>query len=902
MQTPLHQSRFTVGIDLGTTNSVVSCVDHAGDAEVRLFAIPQLVAVGEVDALPMLPSFCILPGRHELPEGALGLPWAPGAVTAVGAFARDHGALVPGRLVASAKSWLAHGGVDRTGKILPWRGEVPEEECLSPVKVSALFLEHVRCAWDAAFARVVDENGSPCVLADQEVVLTVPASFDEAARELTLAAAREAGLLNVTLLEEPLAAFYNWLRLQGEAWSESLAEGDNVLVVDVGGGTTDFSLVRIEPGATLRRTAVGDHLLLGGDNVDMALARRVEHAWGTRLAPREWSALCQQCRMAKEHLLTDSEVDTSTVTVAGSGGGLVAGTRSSRIERAELRALLEEGFFPEIPATDTGLRRRAGVREMGLPFADDPAVTRHLLAFLTAAGGADGLAGARPTHVLFNGGSLQPALIRERVAGILGSWYGRAEDLNTAVSRGAAYYGLARRGQGVRVQGGLARAYFLEVSGTETPVLLCVMPRDRDEGRPVVQTEPELVLQTNVPVRFPLFSSSTRLDDKPGDVVLDRDELSELPPLTAVLPHGRRGDAKRVRVRVGAVLNEIGTLDLWLDTHDGSHRYPLSFDLRAVTGTAAAGRPEVVVDEHVREQTRARMLGALSGESDPARVMPAMEECLGQPRGEWGATLVRDLADTLLEQPQLRERGGEVEQRWWHLVGFLLRPGTGMAGDDWRLRQLWKHWHRGPGTRSRPELLAAWWTCWRRVAPGLKRGQQDQIANHLLRELLPRNQKPVLVVKRAGAQASAEMWRCLGALEWVSAKRRLAVLQALLETEARLGDEHLWAVARLGARRPLYGPDDTIVPPGALAPLVPLLLERVRRQPSRMGAVAVYSLCHARGRRDLDLDDELRHRAERTLEKAGQPMEWSGSAGGQEEARLRSELAGDSLPLGLELA
>ncbi|MDX9979181.1 MAG: Hsp70 family protein, partial [Lentisphaeria bacterium] len=374
-------TRFVVGIDLGTTNSSVCYVDTEGEPGPRQFAIPQLVAAGEVGASELLPSFCYLAGTAELPTGALELPWDRQADHAVGVFARIQGAAIPERLVASAKSWLAHAGVDRTRGILPWGSELGGQ-MVSPVAVSARYLGHIRSAWDHAFSHLRDREGTPCVLAEQQVVLTVPASFDEVARQLTLDAASQAGLGQVVLIEEPLAAFYSWLWHHEADWRSLVDENETILVVDVGGGTTDFSLVRIEPGFSLRRTAVGEHLLLGGDNMDMSLAREAEAAWGAKLGPREWSQLCLECRRVKERLLAADAPASADLAVAGQGRSLIASTRTHTFAREQVVERIREGFFPPLAADAPDPERSRGMRQMGLPYASDPAVTRHLLRFL----------------------------------------------------------------------------------------------------------------------------------------------------------------------------------------------------------------------------------------------------------------------------------------------------------------------------------------------------------------------------------------------------------------------------------------------------------------------------------------------------------------------------------------
>ncbi|HJQ83905.1 MAG TPA: Hsp70 family protein, partial [Candidatus Binatia bacterium] len=536
-------ARYLVGIDLGTTNTACAWVDTQAGRDIRVFEIPQLVAPGEVRAQPTLPSFVYLAGAHELPPGSLDLPWTTGRDFCVGTLAREQGARVPGRLVASAKSWLCHGGVDRTAAILPWSAPADVAR-ISPVEASARVLAHVREAWDAHF---------PAPLATQDVVLTVPASFDEVARELTLEAARLAGLPAVILLEEPQAAFYAWLVGHERDWRACVAANPLVLVVDVGGGTTDLSLVAARGSRgelALERVAVGDHLLLGGDNIDIALAREIEARLapqGGQLDPQRFHGLVSQCRAAKERLLADASLAEVRVAVPGRGGAVVGGALAAPLSRADVEAVVLDRFFPRV-AADARPRHTSGLalREWGLPFAEEAEVTRHLAEFLARqheAAGQPEVALARPDAVLFNGGALEPAIVRERVCDVIGAWHGGArplaldaESLQLAVARGAAYYGLVRRGLGVRIGGGAARTYYLGLGDDRA---LCLVPRGMEEGEAIEIAEPEFEVLANRPVAFPLFTATDRSGERAGDLGAT-DGLAPLPPLRTVLRFGRK--------------------------------------------------------------------------------------------------------------------------------------------------------------------------------------------------------------------------------------------------------------------------------------------------------------------------------------------------------------------------
>ncbi len=596
-------ARFCVGIDLGTTNSCVAYVPAEGDDDaVRVLEIPQLVRAGEVAPAPLLPSFLYMVAEAEHRPGAWRLPWQDeDADRVTGVAARERGAEVPDRLVASAKSWLCHGGADREGPILPW--EAPEGvPRVSPVDAAAAYLGHLRDAWNAVMAQ-----GDPtCELERQAVVLTVPASFDAVARELTQRAAERIGLHEPTLLEEPQAALYAWIAERGATWRDELRVGDRLLVLDVGGGTTDLSLIQVaeeEGELTLERVAVGDHILLGGDNMDLTLA----HVAAQRLAPGgrldRWQMrqLVHACRAAKEAILTHPEAGPRPLTVVGRGSSLIASTLRTELTPTETEAVLIDGFFPRCEPAARPERRLGGLRELGLPYAADPAVTRHLAEFL-------GRRDAPPSALLFNGGVMKAARLRGRVAEVVGGWTpGPAPRLlepasfDLAVARGAAYYGRARRGQGVRIRGGTARSYYIGVEaarpavpGIPAPLLaLCVAPQGMEEGSETRLDERELAVVVGERAEFRFFSSTRRPDDRPGQVIegWENDEIQELSGIVTALERSEEPDPLSnaetnqargtvVPVQLHTRASEIGTLDLFFLGRDEGQRWRLEFDVK----------------------------------------------------------------------------------------------------------------------------------------------------------------------------------------------------------------------------------------------------------------------------------------------------------------------------------
>jgi len=597
----VSDSRYVVGIDLGTTNTVLSYIDtqKAPDEQrVEVLSIPQVSAPSVVEKKESLPSFLYLAAGPEFSAGGLDLPWAEGRDYTLGWLAREQGSKVPKRVVGSSKSWLCHSGVDRTAPILPWRApeDVPQ---ISPVMAAQRFIEHLRDAWNQEMA--TDDEAAR--LEAQEVLLTVPASFDAVARELTMQAAVNAGL-DVTLLEEPQAAFYAWLSNQGQDWRKTLQVGDLVLVCDVGGGTTDFTLIAVrdeEGDLVLDRVAVGAHILLGGDNMDLALALQVSAQLrddGHDLDPWQTRSLWHACRQAKEELLENLESERADVTILGRGSKVIGGSLKAELTREDLESILLDGFFPECEASDRPkMGRRGGLQELGLPYATDAGVTRHLARFVGEHAGGEGP--TFPTAVLFNGGVMKADPLRQRITEVLQGWIGAEDDhqlkalesasLDLAVSRGAAYYGMVRRGQGIRIRGGVARSYYVgiessmpAVPGMEAPLkALCVVPFGMEEGTEADVVGQELGMVVGEPVEFRFLSSTTRKDDSVGTMVerFSEDEIEELVPIQTALEGESDENGQLVPVQLHARVTEVGTLDLELRSRD-DRRWKLEYEVR----------------------------------------------------------------------------------------------------------------------------------------------------------------------------------------------------------------------------------------------------------------------------------------------------------------------------------
>jgi molecular chaperone DnaK (HSP70) len=604
----LSNAKYIIGIDLGTTHCILAYTENRptdeGPVEIHTFPILQITDSGEVAGRHLLPSFIFIPGPHDVPEGGIALPWDPHAEIAVGEYARKRGAEIPNRLVSSAKSWLSFSGVDRTAPILPWDSPA-EARRISPVESSAKLLEHMREAWNFEMAA----NNPEARLEAQDVYLTVPASFDAVARELTVKAAQTAGLLNITLIEEPQAAFYSWIEDRGDRWRKEVRVGESILVCDVGGGTTDFSLIQVteEDGElTLRRVAVGEHILLGGDNMDLTLAYAIQAKLaqkGTKIDSWQFRGLWHSCRVAKERLLANPEIEAEPVVVLGRGSSLIGGTIRTELLQSELQSIILDGFFPVIESNEYPKEKpKVGMREMGLPYEADPAATRHLARFLgqqAQIGGDESPAGdiSFPSAVLFNGGVMKSGLIRNRLRKVLNKWRGADEvrelessDLDLAVGRGAAYYGLARHGRGIRIRGGVARPYYIAVEsampavpGIPTPLkALCVVPFGMEEGTEAEIREKEFGLVVGEPAVFHLLASTTRRNDRIGEIVEDwQGEIAEVTTMeTALTAADEQEGGGIIPVWLQTRVTEIGTLELWCVARDEDRRWKLEFNLR----------------------------------------------------------------------------------------------------------------------------------------------------------------------------------------------------------------------------------------------------------------------------------------------------------------------------------
>ncbi len=900
--TDKQQSRYFIGIDLGTSNCVLSYVDRRQPEKgSQVLPIPQWDSATSVRAQDELPSFAFLPAATQLERTpqredvpALDSGWIPGE------YARQQLPFSPGRVIHSAKSWLSHSDVDRTGAILPWQSqEIEADKRLSPMAASALFLRWLRSVWDMHMAGAGNVAATFC---NQQIVLTVPASFNEAAQELTLQAAQAAGYPDtLRLIEEPQAAFYFWLgknenlTILHDMLEERAHAPLKILVCDIGGGTTDLSLFSVTPdkkartGLKMERLAVSEHLLLGGDNIDLTLAHVLERKLvgeHKRVSPKQWSQLLAQARDIKERILSaSSEADSSAasfpVTISGAGAGLFSSTKSIRVEAEEVRTSILEGFFPLTPAHQRPYQQSSGLQEWGLPYAQDSAISRHVAEFLD---------GESIDAVLFNGGSVTPALLRQRLQRLLQGWQGEDrlvrelhnDAISLAVSRGAARYGwITAQSQSERITGGYPHSLYLEVHGRKKKerTLVCILPKGMEAGHSVKIAEPEFDLLVNQPVRFQCCYALKRQQDRPGTLTTwNRDEFRPLPALETAIhldPQQARPANNRVRVRLEVSLNELGLLQIYCVALDGSGRWRLDFNLRKEVEESPTRDPAQTQSKEISAEVRAAVqeatpyLEALYGKKKradlpdvkPKYLARELEKHLGK-RDSWDSGTLRQLWPHLNNGMTRKTRSVEHENTWLYLAGFCLRPGYGVEHDDSRIEQLWRLHQLGMAFPKEKRVQKQWYLLWRRVAGGLNRQRQQQLFDAIASAL--QNQ----------TEPEPEMVYLAGALEHLSPETKRDLVQLFSKRVQKQTLKHTspytWALGRLLSRTPLYAGRESIVHPREVEQLFERMEPLDWNTPALSGLNAMFSqAARCTEQRDIDINPELRQHIVAKLKRSG---------------------------------
>ncbi|WP_183081273.1 Hsp70 family protein [Paraburkholderia fungorum] len=950
--------RYSVGIDLGTSNTVLAYAaagdPEVGSQEIHVFEIEQLVSLGEVAARPLLPSVRYHAAPGELSAGDLPLPWRAadgsdsstpgrmdeaGQAVVIGRLARALGGQVPGRLVASAKSWLSHASVDRVAPILPW-GAADDVRKVSPVEASASYLAHVRAAWNQRFAHAPLEA--------QDVVLTVPASFDEGARALTVEAARMAGLPTLRLLEEPQAAFYDWLFHHREQLATELSDTRLVLICDVGGGTTDLTLIEVgmrdgEP--ELTRIGVGNHLMLGGDNMDLALAHRVEARLPqtgnerTRLSAASLSQLVERCRGAKEQLLGPHAPESASITLLGAGAKLIGGARTVQVTREEVEQIMVDGFFPAVASHERPGRPRGAIVEFGLPYATDAAVTRHIAAFLSrfAAQSRKALGSASdssahcsdtgeaqdeplpiPDTLLLNGGVFRAEALTQRLASTLGAW--RGEPLNVlhndnpdvAVARGAVAYALARKGLAPKIGGGSARSYFLALDESgEGERGICLLPRGTEEGHEIRIEDRTFALRLGHPVRFHLASSSADTVYRAGELAdLTQGDFVRLPPIATIVQTPGASTARgETAVQIATSLTEVGTLDVHcIELDNPAQRWLLEFQLRREDAQVSLSADPAHIRQPALDEAIDhidRCFGSRAQKVDPKevkRLRSQLEQLLG-PREGWNSALLRELFGALWERARRRRRSADHERLWLNLAGYCVRPGFGYPLDEWRVEQLWSLFDDGIQYVNESQVWSEWWTLWRRAAGGLDESAQLRVLDAMayLQTAAQSRHKLPFDVSKTGF---TDMVRLAASLERIPVERKIELGESVLTRLKKPAENHQswWAVGRIGARRPFYGSAHSVVPPDIAAQWLNaiLALDWKKIDPAAFAAVQIARMT---GDRSRDLPEALRHTVVRRLEAANAPHAWITMVSETVELDDADEgrVFGESLPAGLKL-
>ncbi len=923
-----QDKQYIIGIDLGTTNCAVSYVDMAAVRDgaansdqgkkkqyLKVFNIPQLTGHGEFTRIPTLPSFLYMPGEYDISKEVLKHPWKKREDLFAGSFARDHGAKIPSRLVSSAKSWLCNPKADRKAKILPWGGQV--EEKISPVSATKEYLLHIKSAWNHF---VKDEDK---FLENQFVVITAPASFNEEARDLTMEAVKGAGFgSSVTLLEEPLAAFYSWLLNHENDWQSHVKPDDLILVCDVGGGTTDFSLISLkesEGSPRFERIAVGDHLILGGDNIDLALARKVESKFKskTKLTSDKWKTLCYQCREAKEKILENKD-ESVRITIKGEGRSLIAGTLAADLNKEDVNAILTEEFFPNVDqnAIHT-LQPEKEIADFGLPFEKEPAVTKHIIGFLEKHRenvkkhlGKDPL----PDLILFNGGTLKPIVVQKRIIESLRKWFHTASDnvLNTlenkspelSVGIGASYYGLVKQGVGVRVGSGSPRSYYLGVATQDQrdSKAVCLVERGLDEGSVIDLSQMKYEVRANQPVSFDIFSSSYRSGDFAGDVVDIDNTLSFMAPLKTVIKFGKKGDTKLIPVTIGAEYTEMGSLAMYCSSGVSDHKWKLSFQLREQQ-TVETIESEVYDSDLIEEAIKSVQFAFSQSGDEPDKlkgIVKKLEDIVGQKKANWPLSFLRTLSDQLIIQENARKLSADHESKWLNLVGFCMRPGFGDAFDENRMRKLWKVYLSGLGFEKSKQNRLEWWIFLRRVAAGFKAGQQRQFFQDISPILL----KGKNARMKMSPQEQTELWMAAGNMERLLVKDKIALGKCLLPQlkPGKKQDNFFWTLGRLGSRELLYGSVDRVVSAQEVMRWVNALMKKPWKDNDPVENM-VARVSRKTGDRTRDLDQENQTIVVEWLSKRSAPERLIKMVTEKLEIAIKDQNAqfGERLPAGLVL-
>lgn len=928
-------AKYVIGIDLGTTHSVLSYKEiNDYQASASVFLVDQLVGPGEVARKPLLPSFRYHFNADEIAEADSTLPWKKipfkediGQVI-IGEWARELGTKTKGRLVSSAKSWLSHPNVDAQAAILPWAAEESIEK-VSPVVASASYLDHFQQAWN--------HHHPEHPLAEQNITVTVPASFNDSARALTLAAANMVGLTNVTLLEEPQAVCYDWYHRNKQANNDLIEQDKTMLVCDIGGGTTDLSLIEMslqQGELNLNRVAVGDHLMLGGDNIDLALAHIVESriSPNQRLQAAALGQLIQQTRQAKELFLSQQPPSTTSITLLGRGSRLVAQAKTCELTKNEVVDMVFNGFLPNSDFSDLPKHRENAVVEFGLPYTSDPAISKHIAEFIHAyynldLKSGDGLAlndeydrQLIPSAVLVNGGIFNSLQVKQQVEKLLTNWKQEKIQMlhngnpDLSVAYGAVEFGFARLGKQKQIGGGSARNYFIELTDRSGKAQsICLLPKGTDKEQVINLDSRLFSLTIGEPIRFNLATTSHDSHFKPGDIITEPLKgKTPLPPFIVTIPE--HANHKRFEsVYLACKLSSVGTLQIdCVSSASPKQRWALEFSVRTNQQTAENDSTNIseIKQSHPKLPEALNLIeqvfGASSKNTDPKLVKSLrsdLDKRLGK-RETWDTDLLRELASPCLQFAKNRRRTEQHERNWLKLTSFLLRPGFGYPADDWRIEQVWPLFKSAIQYNKSTQSWSDWWNFWRRIAGGLNEQQQLEIYQSIAIYFVEDNNKNAKQINQAKQRSYDDIVRLAASLEHIPVALKIEFGEYLLNKLHKPQNQqvHWWSLGRVASRVAYYGSQHNVVPRHVAETWLGNMLSANWQKETYIGFAAVMTARRS-GDRETDIQDNIRDTVLKKLQQNKSPESWLNLVRDvqvSDEAIIK-RIFGDSLPTGLTL-
>lgn len=858
-------NRYIIGIDLGTTNIAVSYLNQS-NFELKLFSIRQEVERGVFQEKPLLPACCYLDEKEDK----------------VGQLAKTLGAFSPTRFISSAKSWLCNESARRKDKILPI-DVFDTDRRLSPLEVTTLYLKHIIGAWNEQFAK----DDPSLLFENQDIVIGIPASFDQVARKLTEEAIQKAGICKFSFIEEPQAAFYAWIFCHQKEIDRIFKATDSILVVDVGGGTCDFSLIKLSEALEFEREQVGRHLLLGGDNMDEFLAHFITHKYPS-VEIEDWQQLVFKAKEAKEALLTSSMNFSFVLT--GKGRHILKKAASFHLEKEEVVSAILEAFFKKEPlnaAANIGAKR--GLYASSLPFEKESSIIRHLAEFLVKTH-------AKPNFLLFNGGTLSPSIFRERILDVLKEWYPletiqtlTSESLDLAVAKGAAFYGATKKGIGKKIISRIPSSYFIEVEENKA---LCIIPKGTDFGQ-AYESKKLFYITPNTPVQFRLLHSNTLLNTVQDELYpIVEEEMVSLPPLYTRLNVGKLKEKQGVTLE--AKLNEMGAIELRLITQDKSLSFCLEFNLSQLVTLPLALDTTFTFEDTVDLRNYFKNILI----NDSSEVIAQLEKKLELPKNQWPPYVLRLFFDELLDSSDYIKKAPE---KFWNMAGFFLRPGLGHALDEMRIKEIWKRILADFKVNRPGELLLQKWICYRRIALGLPRAAQIQLASQLLSDITKVLQGKLLLKNRQAIYLYKEQLRTLAAFELIDVDKKIH-LSSLIVKKIKQGealDEEIFLLGRLGARTLLNPSLTHIIGPSYVEKWLEELEPFIKKEKNRARWLCL-SLARKSSYWNFNLNHEIKERMIALFLEDGEFQKAL-----NEEVKLKScekeQLLGEVLPLGISL-